>query len=284
MDNFLADYSAMDTWLRCREEFRRRYIENLTEPIEQKLDMAFGGAIHAGIEEFWKGNFENVFKASWARWKEIDRNKITDPRNMEKFTRLSNSINECLEIYLDKHSKSWENQDIVEEEIVIPELGICGKPDHFHRGILYDTKTATDMGGDWIKQKRLEQLRSAQYSIYELLLRHKGLSVEHIVIEVLVKPKGDKKARIIPLELDELLAPSVKERFRQQLDWNLAEMRHYIENYKDVKPWPMASSQICVGKYSPCTFVNNCIEGDTEKNLVKLVPRVEHLQCRGAKQ
>ena len=48
------DASMIKCFSDCREQFRRRYIENIV-PSKPSIAYVFGTAVHMAVEAFWKG-------------------------------------------------------------------------------------------------------------------------------------------------------------------------------------------------------------------------------------
>ncbi len=104
-----------------------------------------------------------------------------------------------------------------------------------------------------------------------------------IYLEVLLKPYKSKAARYEKIELNELITDSYRKRFAQQLKWKVSEIVHYVENYSQQKPWPLAGSLACSSKYGKCAYIDLCAWGDSEKTLKKFKERVPHLEVARGK-
>ena len=153
---------------------------------------------------------------------------------------------------------------------------LCGKIDRFTCDKeLFDLKTASEIGPNWKKKYKEEKLRDCGLALYDWYLNPKPKSIE---MEVLVKPYKDKPSRLEPIPLNEII--QYRDRFKQQLNWVVREMVHYIRSYSGVKPWPMNYGPMCMTKYGECDYLRLCNYGDTQKNLAKYKKREEHLKCR----
>ncbi|KKL82360.1 hypothetical protein LCGC14_1985590, partial [marine sediment metagenome] len=69
-------------------------------------------------------------------------------------------------------------------------------------------------------------------------------------------------------------------RFKQQLNWVVKEMVHYMRSYVKVKPWPMNYGPMCMTKYGPCDYLELCNYGNIPKYISEYKPREEHLEIR----
>ena len=99
-----------------------------------------------------------------------------------------------------------------------------------------------------------------------------------IYLEVLLKPYKSKAARYERIDLNELITESYRKRFRQQLKWKVSEIVHYVENYSQQKPWPLAGPLACSSKYGRCSYIDLCAWGDSDKTLAKFKTREPHLE------
>ena len=228
-------------------------------------------------------------------------------REQGKYNELINSLPDMLEVYYKEHDTlEIGNQELIEYEWLQPYMAgvfLCGKIDRFTCDKeLFDLKTASEIGPNWKKRYKEEKLRDCGLALYDWYLNPKPKSIG---MEVLVKPYKDKPSRLEPIPLNEII--QYRDRFKQQLNWVVKEMVHYIKSYsskrcvcydtaspypdKDCqsckgtgevlfKPWPMNYGPMCMTKYGPCDYLPLCNLGDTPKNLAKYKTREEHLNVR----
>lgn len=245
--------------------------------------MRYGGAIHKGIEAFWRGkDFATAMKVAIEECNRLDQSLLTATERT-KWSELVNMTPDLLTCYFEK--VEFVPMTAVEEEFVLPFNGthLCGKFDHYmlRNGVLtwWDIKTASEIGTDWKEKYRQEAIRRIQYSLYDFFLTtlHKDVIVAPPKIEVLIKGYGKKPPRYELLELPEVV--QWRERFAAQLAHWVREMQHFKREYVQVAPWPMTDTS-CVGKYGKCDYIQLCNYGESPKNLEAFIPREEHLECR----
>jgi hypothetical protein len=307
------DSTAIDTWLTCRESYRQRYVENRVAAYPQ-LALAFGHSVHVAVEAFWKGaTYEAALKLAAEDMCRLDENLLTPP-DQQKWREMALMLCDLVACYFD--GVEYEAGAEVEREWQIPYLfkdcmhetvvTLRGKIDRYHCGVLTDVKTASEIGRTWYSDYRSTLLRTFQFGLYDWYLRTAAVrggftvsggierttpectatdkSVEYpcaVKVECLVKPYKGKPARLEVFDLPEILV--YRKRFDQQLAWVVTEIARYHEAYLEQRPWPMAGSQICQGKFSACPYLKGCNSGWTPKILEGYTERKEHLVCLGAK-
>ena len=285
------DASMIKCFSDCREQFRRRYIENIVSS-KPSIAYVFGTSFHMAVEAFWKGSpYKQAYDIGFAHLDSLDVSALT-VREQGKYNELINALPDMLEVYYKGHDKDEiKGLECLEEEWYtlygeLPEdlkdaVYLCGKIDRFMTdGQLFDLKTASEIGREWKKNYKAEKLRDCGLSLYDWYLCGLMDSPKQIAMEVLIKPYKDKPPRLELIELNEII--QYRDRFKQQLNWVVKEMVHYIRSYSKVKPWPMNYGPMCITKYGPCDYLHLCNYGDTPKNLSKYKTRVEHLEIRKA--
>jgi hypothetical protein len=268
----------------CREQFRRRYIENIV-PVKPSIAYVFGTAVHMAVETFWKGkDYRTAYNIGLTHLDSVDISTLT-VREQGKYNELINALPDMLEVYHKGHKLSeTSNVLMLEKEwskVYLENVYLCGKIDRFMLGgYLFDLKTASEIGREWKKNYKAEKLRDCGLALYDWYLNKVSppLAPTQIAMEVLIKPYKDKPPRLEIIELNEII--QYRDRFKQQLNWAVKEMVHYMRTYPKAKPWPMNYGPMCMTKYGPCDYLRLCNYGDTQKNLAKYKPRVEHLEIR----
>jgi len=179
---------------------------------------------------------------------------------------------------------------------------LCGRMDRLMVGPrLVDVKTASEIaqgGIPWKQQYRQDKILDLQFALYDWYLQQvcaecghvkdepgycslhmfKSMAPIEIYLEVLLKPYKSKAARYEKIELNELITDSYRKRFAQQLKWKVSEIVHYVENYSQQKPWPLAGGLACSSKYGKCAYIDLCAWGDSDKTMKKFKERVPHLE------
>lgn len=293
-----VDASSINAWLKCREFWRLRYLEQGQgiQPAKPQLPLVTGGAFHQGVEVFWRGGDYATAMAHAMAAMDIDET-LLNQREREKLQEAREYLPDMLECYFEEQDYAPEKLmlmsmnptdavPIVEYEWQLPmptsadpignNLMLCGKLDRVEVGpIIYDCKTASEIGANWKHDYREMLLRDIQFQLYDYYLTSIGHPPIMNVVEVITKPYRSKPSKFHRIELPELA--SYRARFRQQLDWILKEMVHYVAKYREARPWPQAAATVCVGKYGPCEFIEICCRGTNDVVMSKYVQRQEHL-------
>lgn len=292
-----VDASSINTWLRCREMWRLRYLEGGQgiQPAKPAIPLITGGAFHSGVEIFWRGgSYEEAMAVAMADM-EIDETLLSMPER-ERLQEAREYLPDMLECYFEKQEYApeklmllgmkrddtgpvveyeWQHHPLVSGVLSI-DVMLCGKLDRVEVGpIIYDCKTASEIGKNWKHDYRQMLLRDIQFQLYDYYLTSIGHPPIMNVVEVITKPYRGKPAKFHRIELPELA--SYRTRFRQQLDWALKEMVHYVAKYREARPWPMAAATVCVGKYGACDYLPGCNQGWNAKVLEGYGEREEHL-------
>jgi hypothetical protein len=277
------------TFSDCREMFRRRYIENITLS-KPSINMVFGTAFHLSVEAFWKGkDYKSAYDIGLAHLDSLDITALT-VREQGKYNELINTLPDMLEVYYKAHDKDEiKAAELIEYEWIhydyLPFVHLCGKIDRYMKnGVLTDLKTASEIGAEWKKKYKAEKLRDCGLSLYDWFLDTgimsgiKDYTPKQIAMEVLIKPYKDKPPRLELIELNEII--QYRDRFKQQLNWVVKEMVHYMRTYPKVKPWPMNYGPMCMTKYGECDYLPLCNYGTIPKIMNKYKQREEHLNVR----
>jgi len=296
----LVDATMLNVWLRCREMFRLRYLEqgNGITPLKPALPLVTGGAFHQGVEVFWRGgSYEDAMAKGMAAL-DIDETLLSMPER-ERLQEAREYLPDMLACYFEEQEydieKLWHYYPSIDPDVAVEmewqlpwicqadplgeRLALCGKMDRVEHGPhIFDCKTASEIGKNWKHDYREMLLRDIQFQLYDFYLTSIGHTHTMTTVEVITKPYRGKPPKFYPIDLPELAA--YRERFRQQLDWNLKEMVHYVNQYQAAKPWPMAAATVCVGKYGPCDYLEGCNRGWNTKVLEGFGPREEHLNVR----
>lgn len=282
-------HNSLSTWLRCREEWRERYLLN-RQPKGKSIHLEYGIAIHRAIEVFWQGKgYDAAFDAAIQYVRSVDLTNIKI-NERSRWDELVQQLPDLVGVYFDNHSSEEINQlELVEWEFDRPmTIGgdkdgfttLTGRIDRVMRDsqtatirIGWDLKTASAVGQDWKEQLRQSQLRNIEYNFYDYVLDLLGKPVQSWKCEVLVKPYKSKPSRYTVIDLPEITTKAYRQRFQQQLKFLVAEISYWQEHYKDMAPWPMASEQVCYGKFAPCSFLPICNYGDSPRVLEGYVER-----------
>ena len=299
----LLDATALRDFNTCREYFRRRWVENLS-PKRPAIDKEFGIATHLAIggdgkkplKGFWGGwPYEQAYKLAADYFVAVDQTHCT-VKDREKYERLSDALPEVIGVYYEEHGEA-EEQAMLEYEWVhafgnrnglegardaAGTVALCGRIDRYSfEQTLYDVKTASEIGRNWKSDYKEAALRDIGVQLYDYFLCQvqPDSQPRNVVLEVLVKPYRDKRARYEAVELPELVTDAYRNRFKQQLDFRVRELSHWWRSYQAMKPWVM-SDTACVTRYGLCDYITLCNRGDSERNLKLYKPREEHLCIR----
>lgn len=286
-----VDATSLNAWLSCREKWRLRYLEqgNGIQPLKPQLPLVVGGATHKGIEVFWRGgSYQEAIAAGMAEL-DISEEYLSQPER-ERLQDAREMLPDILACYFEQQtydaSRIWYcdafpgSGAAIEAEwrTLNPVNGayLCGKIDRCEVGPhLYDVKTASEIGKNWKSDYRAMLLRDIQFQLYDYYLTSIGHPPIMTTVEVITKPYKGKPPKLVLFDLPELAA--YRERFKQQLDWVLREMVHYVAKYREAKPWPQAAATTCVGRFGPCEFLPICNGGANAKVMAGYGPRIEHL-------
>jgi hypothetical protein len=275
------DATAIDTFLACRESYRQRYLENRVQA-EPSVHLAFGHAVHTAVEWWHKGETYNQVLMRAAVEMEKAQNEFGGSLRPDlelKWRELGLALPECVAVYCD--GVEPEPEAILEQEwetvydLENPTVTLCGKIDRYNpiTRVLYDVKTASEIGRTWRADYKATLLRTFQFGLYDWCR-----TPDAVKIECIIKPYRGKPARLEVFDLPEILV--YRKRFDQQLAWVVRDIAEYHEKYQLVKPWPMASSQICQGKFQACPYIEICNKGESPKILDRYKKREEHLDIR----
>ena len=312
MATLYLDATALKGFSDCREYFRRQQIEKI-EPVKPSTYYTFGTAIHRSVEAFWRGeSYEKALNEAY----EVTNTypvQLLNPPELDTWERLVKCTPDVLAVYYDSVHYSPEALLWVEKEWSIPfrydnnpnlslvrtQVILCGRMDRLMAGPrLVDVKTASEIsqqGVPWKQQYRQDKVLDLQFALYDWYLcqicaqcgERKGSHPDHefvsmapieIYLEVLLKPYKSKAARYERIDLNELITESYRKRFRQQLKWKVSEIVHYVENYSQQKPWPLAGGLACSSRYGTCQFQPICSFGESPKLMAKYKTREPHLE------
>lgn len=160
----------------------------------------------------------------------------------------------------------------------LPNLFLCGRIDRAEVGpVLFDLKTASEIGKTWHSDFRNLMLRDFGLALYDWYLCQIGYTPQTVKVECLVKPYKEKETHMEIFNLPEIT--QYRKRFEQQLSWICHEILHYHNHYGEQQPWPMAQGQ-CITKYGPCEYIDGCLHGWTAKTLTGYTIRQEHLMIK----
>ena len=268
----------------CREFFRRKYIENIV-PKRPAVDREFGISVHKAVDAFWKGDdYAAAYRLAGETFAALDLT-YANIKDREKHERLSDALPEVIGVYYEEHGEATD-QAMLESEWVhnyLPGVHLCGRIDRYSFDfVLFDVKTASEIGRSWKSDYKEAALREIGIALYDWYL-HKvqpDSSPRQVVLEVLVKPYGNKPARYEHLELPEVVTDSYRRRFDQLLDFRVRELAHWWGSYQAMKPWPQNDGSQCVSKYGQCDYLKLCNHGDSPRNLELYTIRQEHLEAR----
>ena len=283
------DASMIKCFSDCREQFRRRYIENIV-PSKPSIAYVFGTAVHMAVEAFWNGkdykqacsigfNYLDSLYESWVLVK--DQGKMNE---------LINALPKMLEVYYNENDQSERynirtlegefNSNYFQLHTDLGDVHICGRIDRYMKDYkLYDLKTASEIGKDWKKNYKAEKLRDCGLALYDWFLSTElSQPPKEIAMEVLIKPYKDKPPRLELIELNEIIGQ--RDRFKKQLKAYVTDIVHYMRKNSEVEPWEMNFGSICMTKYGECDYLKLCNYGNIPKYLSTYKPREEHLEIR----
>lgn len=299
------DSSSIAEFLTCRESFRLKYLAKLPQsegataapPLDNSpygtgivgkyiaIHREAGIAIHRGVEAFWRGDsFESALDISLLYMQSIPLSNVASG-DMDKWKTLQNSVPDMLAAYYDTQEGNIENVKFIEHQFkqyVGDSTCIIGRIDRVMDcgGIqLIDTKTATQIGSErqWKRDYKESALRDFQLPLYDWYLCGIGLEPREIKLEVLIKPneRYGTKAKLVEIDMREIIA--YRDRTKSQIENIVSEVGKAIVDGAGKYPWLMASSNICMGKFGPCPYLDLCNYGLNERQLKNFIPRREHL-------
>ena len=276
------DASMIKCFADCREQFRRRYIENIV-PVKPSINMVFGSAIHMAVEALWKGeNLKSACGVGFDYLDSVDESRLL-VKEVGKLNQLISILPDMLEVYYKAHD--WSNESdgvILLEHEWLHEYSdgvvLCGKIDRYSPPLLSDLKTASEIGKEWKKNYKAEKLRDCGLALYDWYLCKIGQAPEEIEMEVILKPYKDKPPRIEPIPLSEII--SQRERFDKQLRAYVTDIVHYMRKNAKVAPWEMNFGPMCMTKYGECDYLKLCNYGNIPKYISEYKTREEHLEIR----
>lgn len=270
------DATMLDDWGKCREFMRQRYVENRV-PSEPTIALEVGTAFHLGIEAFWRGaSYEEAMRDAMRHLNSLDRTHMP-LRAQEKLDEALGFLPDMLSVYFD--NVIFKQPEHVEvnwqlKHSLLPVV-LCGRIDRIESGpVIFDAKTASDIGDAWKQNYKAELLMKWGFRLYDWYMCQSGKTPQLSVAEVVTKPYRSKPSRFHRIELPEIAAYRL--RTVQQLYWILKEMLHYVTTYPYAQPWPM-SPTACIGKYGPCDYLSVCQYGASQKTLERFTQRKEHL-------
>jgi hypothetical protein len=280
------DATALKAWSDCREFYRNREILNRVSAVPN-IHYEFGKYVHAAVEEFWKGEpFEKALAVA-SEMSLLYPVKSLSPNEMQTWQRLIEGLPDVLAAYFDAVEYSPEQLIWCEQEWSLPynsDVTLCGRLDRLMVGPrLVDVKTASEINRGstpWKQAYREEKLLDLQFQLYDYWLSKSGTPPIECYLEVILKPYKSKAARYERIDLPEIITPSYRKRFEQQLAWKVSEITHYIKNYSDQRPWPMAGGLACTTKYGECSYAPACRFGEIPKVTELYTIRTEHLKIR----
>jgi hypothetical protein len=279
MITLMLDASAIKTWLDCREQYRLRYIDNRVS-IEPNYHQAFGIAVHLAAEIHNQGGtFETGLALAASKLQEFPEH-LLNPYKRQRFRELAAELPSIVACYFDNVvvgelaaiEQEWSYE-------FLPGVVLCGRKDKVQANpaVLFDLKTASEIGKSWRTDFRNQMLRDFGLALYDWHECRLGRPPETVKVECLVKPYRDKECRLEIFDLPEIVV--YRKRFEQQLSWIVNEIKHYHDHYLEQHPWPQAQGQ-CITKYGPCEYLEGCNHGWTAKTLASYTKREEHLQIR----
>lgn len=279
-----VDATMLDDWGKCREFMRQRYVENRV-PSEPAIALEVGTAFHLGVEAFWRGaSYEEAMRDAMRHLNSLDRTHMP-VRSQGKLDDAQRFMPDMLAEYFGNVTfKQPEHVEVnwQHPHPLLPHVMLCGRIDRIEAGpVIYDAKTASDIGDAWKQNYKSELLMKWGFRLYDWYMVQSGKTPQLSVAEVVTKPYRSKPARFHRIELPEIAAYRV--RTQQQLYWILKEVLHYVTTYPNAQPWPM-SPTACIGKYGPCGYLSGCRDGWSQKTLERYAKRTEHLINIGEKR
>jgi len=287
---YKIDATQIRLWLDCRESYRLSYVESL-RPRKPLIHREFGIGFHKGVEVFWGGGDYSAALAAASQYVQLIDETGLSVKERQKWQEMVRYMPDLLAVYFDNVEYAPDANLLVEKEWNVlfanPETPVddvaavlCGRIDRFTKQhALIDVKTDSGIGS--AEEFRQKWLRDVGLALYDWYLCEVGTPPQMVAIERCIKPYRERPARYEYVELPEITSSGYRERFRQQLGLILADMVHYLDNYQDMKPWPMNSNHSCTTKYGPCDFLEGCNKGWSQRTLEKFKPREEHLAVRG---
>jgi hypothetical protein len=246
-----------------------------------------GSLVHEAIEAFWRG--KSFSEALAIADKFLNATDLTgcSSKDRAKWHEMREYLPDLLAVYYDGTEYTPEEVVGIEEEWTLEapfglrDITLCGRKDRVMRGgLIFDAKTATDMGGSWRADYKATMLRDFGLAMYDWHESVTRVAPVLVTLEILVKPskawsnRSAKPARLELMPMPEI--PLLRKRFEQQLKWLVQEIHHMHTQYGQAKPWPHVTVA-CQSKFGVCPWLAACNGGKVESKA-----REEHIKARGA--
>ncbi len=289
MSDYVVTASQMACFTDCKEKYRQKYVE-LREPISPNINLYYGTCFHKSVEMFWLGkDYKKSHGAGLDLIKNLDQSylSVKDRDKWQEMTRYFSDMFNVYWNYWDGHQEDCLHSEQQfgpppdgEFETISPVQGVklAGKIDRtmlvgcLNKSAVaqYDLKTLSAMNKEYRENWKYTYTLDWGIRLYDWVNKP-----DKMWLEAIKKPYRNDPAEVILIELPEVVA--WRSQFEFDLKLVLTEMKHYLDNYSNVKPWPKTGmSHGCVHKYGTCEFIKCCMWGETPKTLEPFKRR-EHL-------
>ena len=257
------DYTMMSTFLTCRRKYKFRHVEGLV-PMVTATPLAFGGAIHTALDEWYKSKDTD---------KAVEIFKGTYEENIEVDNKRTHRMGEwILRNYNDKYLNQPCKTVATEQAFTLPlpnGNNLIGRLDKIvdWDGVLWvmDHKTTSQLGYTFFNM----HTPNLQFDGYVWAARQLGYNVQGLIVDAMLVAKGllesSSRARLTPLARDFAIRSDaavleyVKEITNIQGDMDLTQVgkAEYYPNY-----------DACT-YYGECAYRRICMEDPSIRDKVK---------------
>lgn len=192
--NFSSDgvsQSLIDTFFRCREEFRLQYVEGM-KPDTYKEHTDYGNLWHAAISDWIDGKLTDHKK--WLRRWRSDGNRPTLPKDLETAETVNAMFYALWPVYVDRYASDLDEDWVAQERILtVPitlpsgrETILRGTVDGFRDGIVRERKTKSQINRERIESLLLLDIQSMLYLV--LQWKMSGMIPKGIEYDIIRRP------------------------------------------------------------------------------------------------
>jgi hypothetical protein len=244
-------YSAVQNYYKCPQYFKYKNIDNLDDNSDKSADLAFGTALHMGLQDLYEGGTGidcfNVY------WNSLENSGLTYGRVGHR--ELENLGNVFIERFERLHKKKFEPM-YIEQRVEVPKDGfiMAGTADliakYEGKVSVIDYKTA---GYAYDKYKIIHNEQMYNYAY--LVEKNYGIKVEQVVYVVFVKNPREPRIQIISKSLND-----------EKLNYMLSNMDNVCKRIlkdKENNDFTRNPSSCVIGK-NVCPFFNLCFKDASE--------------------
>lgn len=238
-------YSTLKTAEFCPEKYRLMEIEEVKEPGIPNIALAFGSALHAGIEAHLEGLDDAIpiFKAFWSK---LDPKAYDIKYSRFDFNELEEVGQELLRKWVDRHAKHYKPLFLEKTlEFTIGNFSLKGTVDFI--GYYKDKLTIVDWKTSAYEFPKKKILCDMQLWLYVHAVKQKlDLNIEQVLYAPFIKNTQSIQTPIIE--------PVTENKLKLMLE--LADVKmEQVMRYIETKKWPKNTDN-CLR----CPFFDTCYE------------------------